>query len=348
MTFATTLGFKRFYLSSGSNKINLIDMTTIQSPDHLLQHLARKGDPSAFYTLVEPFARETYRKIRIAGKNHKETMSLLVPFLKKLYRDFRKKPADVDIGSWYAGNVARQLHDSEEPGQNAAEAMLPEMAQASDFSHLDSQMKLLFMRNYGKIREQEKRFGLKALRSNPWAGWVLWLLLLCIACTGLQIYLTFSHTQITLSIGTASFHHAMTLPDAINRRILKHGAVQSASGASNPASTQPISLPPETTTGKSADTIQKISINTVAKKRYVSQLGSRSSDSSNAFQKPAKSKKAAPDSLVPVSAPIPGYSGQTTPQHIPKPRTMDEKPAVPTQTGKQRATLSDSTVASPR
>jgi len=320
-------------------------MTTIQSPDHLLQHLAKKGDPSAFYTLVEPCARKTYTTIRSAGKSHKEAMSLLVPFLKKLYRDFPKKPSDRDFVSWYSDFQSKHLDEHPEPGQDTAEAMLPDPVPVSDLSHLDSQMKLLFMRNYGKVREQRKgvsgkiRFGL--LRSNLLVRWTLLLLLCCAAYTGFHVYLTLSHFQVTITIGAASFHHTLTLPDVINKRIFNRAVIPTPSAIVRPASIQPDSL--LMNTGKPSDTTGKIP---AAKKNIVARSHSHSADYSNDFQKPAKSfptQKVNPDSFVPASATAgTGYSGQSSAQYIPKPKPAIEKAPSTPQSGKQRTSSSDS------
>jgi hypothetical protein len=184
---------------------------TIQSPDHLLQHVARKGDPSAFYTLVAPCARATYQALRNSGKNHKETMLLLVPFLKSLYRGFSRKSGDEDFDSWYRSKQKKHLGSEYEPSQNPAEEIFLEGISAADYSHLDSQMKLLFMRNYNRVKTQNRSLTRIWTESAlmRWAGGALFFI---VACAAAYTIITIAHIRITVSITSRSFQHSIQLP----------------------------------------------------------------------------------------------------------------------------------------
>jgi hypothetical protein len=200
-------------------------MTTIQSPEHLLQHVARKGDPSAFYSLVAPFAHATYQEIRNSGKNHKDTMLLLVPFLKKLYRGFPKKSDDVDFDSWYRNERKKHCDGVPESSPAASEETFLERISESDLSHLDSQMKLLFMRNYSKIQKQRRGGGFGTGSGIFGLGttvtWVCAAACLCAAAVAFHCFLSFSHVQIAISVDSPSFRHSIHLPSAINKRLFR-------------------------------------------------------------------------------------------------------------------------------
>jgi hypothetical protein len=272
-------------------------MPTIQSPDHLLSHLAHKGDPSAFYTLVAPCAHATYTVLRNTGKNHKETMSQIIPFLKKLYRGFSDKPRDIDFGSWYQSKQKKYLDAIPEPSQDASEEIFLGQISGSDLMHLDSQMKLLFMRNYNRVREQERKIFRKSrfysLWSNFFLRWAFIILLFLIAFAGSQVYLTHAHIQLTLSVDSKTVHRVVTIPSAINKRLFPGTMSQSPSLTTshvNRSDTIPAPL-------LKADTINKAP---GVKRRIVSRAVLQSPAFSTEQQKPAGVKmrqKTVEDSL---------------------------------------------------
>jgi len=194
-------------------------MTTIQSPGHLLQHVARKGDPSAFYTLVAPCARETYTAMRNSGKNHKETMLLLVPFLKTLYRGFSNKSDAEDFVSWYRNKQKKHLGSNYDPVNESSEEISFEGISGADISHLDAQMKLLFMRNYIKVRTRKNSLFktlVESLRAHVMLRWAFGFLLFLIACAIAYFSAMSAHIQITVSITSNSFQHSIQVPFSKN------------------------------------------------------------------------------------------------------------------------------------
>jgi hypothetical protein len=251
-------------------------MTNIQSPEHLLSHLARKGDPSAFYTLVAPCAHATYKALRNTGKNHKETMSQVMPFLKKLYRGFPEKPRDIDFDSWYSNKKKKYLEAIPEPSRDISEELFFERISASDLTHLDSQMKLLFMRNYNRVREQERKIFRKSrfysLWSNFFLRWAFIILFFLIAFAGSLVYLTLSHIQLTFSLDSKTTHRAIAIPSAINKRLFP------ALMAQSPTLTTPHVNRPDTVPAPlmKADSIHKAP---GVKRRIVSQTVLQSPDS---------------------------------------------------------------------
>jgi hypothetical protein len=174
--------------------------------------VARKGDPSAFYTLVAPHARATYQALRNSGKNHKETMLVLVPFLKSLYRGFFRKPDDENFDSWYLSKQKKHLgNEYEALIQNPAEEIFLEGVSAADYSHLDSQMKLLFMRNYNKVKARKKSLA-TSWSESALLRWTVSLFLLVAFCAACYLYLAIAHVLVTVSIASKSFHHSLQLP----------------------------------------------------------------------------------------------------------------------------------------
>jgi hypothetical protein len=131
------------------------NMIKITSPDALLLRLAKSGDPSAFYTLVAPHAKATYLSLRSNSGTHKDAMTAIIPFLKKLYREFWKEPAFDSFSLWYGVKQKRRFHISEKTDDVFT---LPENVTESDFAHFDDQIKLLFQRNYGAVTRKQNKF----------------------------------------------------------------------------------------------------------------------------------------------------------------------------------------------
>lgn len=158
-------------------------------------------------------------------------MSLVIPFLKKLYRGFPEKPRDVDFNSWYSNRQKKYLDAIPEPSQDPSEEIFLGQISASDMMHLDSQMKLLFMRNYNKVREEGKRIFRKGRFNSLWSNffirWALIFLFFLAVCAGLQSYLTFANIQLTITLDSKTIHHTTTVPSAINKRLFPRSTAQS-------------------------------------------------------------------------------------------------------------------------
>jgi hypothetical protein len=299
-------------------------MTTIQSPGHLLSHLARKGDPSAFYTLVAPYAYTTYTALRNAGKDHKETMSQVIPFLKKLYRAFPEEPIGIDFDSWYLGKQKKYL-ETPGPSQDASDEIFLEHISAADLSHLDSQMKLLFMRNYNRVRADGKRIFSKSRFASLWSNfflrWGFILLSFLVVCSGIFVYLTFAHIQLTLSVDSITMHRAVTFPSASNKRLFRPSTVQSPPSA--------VANRPDTIFSSSPSVKTDSAIKAPGtKKRMISQPSLHSASFSAEHQKPAEPvarQRPGEDSTGFKPVQSGDNSGRTIVPPDPKPKSTYEK-----------------------
>ncbi|MDD5674534.1 MAG: hypothetical protein PHC61_10240 [Chitinivibrionales bacterium] len=101
-------------------------MINIDTPDQLISSHAIKGDPTAFYLLIIPFAKSTYLALRNNGMDHKNAMSTLAPFIKKLYES-RDTLVQAESGeAWYRKNEQKAgILQQPEAGQIDLENIVP-------------------------------------------------------------------------------------------------------------------------------------------------------------------------------------------------------------------------------
>ncbi len=195
-------------------------MSRITTSQDLLLHLAGRGDPSAFNTLVSRLALSTYVSVRHGGKTHAEAMMSLVPFLRKLHSAFLEKPAKESFDEWYEAQQKRLLPKDVRYGEdNESEAVL-EAIPPSDVSHFESQMRLVFQRNYSaRIHSQGGSFFGKIfsfVRFNVLVKTVLSLAaVVTVIAAGLIAALDLSKSTLTVTFSRAGAHRTIELPQAI-------------------------------------------------------------------------------------------------------------------------------------
>jgi hypothetical protein len=210
-------------------------MPPIQSPEDLLVHLAGNGDPSAFYTLAAPCAYSTYVFLRNQGKSHGEAMTILVPFLKKIHKNYLTSSRDVPFKAWYESQRKKLVPDAMD---SQSEKTLLENIPSDDISHFESQIRLVFQQNYGKLRR-----GKNGSVIRPWifsrfltklAAVVLGLLIIVV---GLQIFLTLTGITLSLSVSSQGYNRLVSLPSAINKHFfsITPPALQKPVAATTPA-----------------------------------------------------------------------------------------------------------------
>lgn len=211
-------------------------MPPIQSPQDLLVHLAGNGDPSAFYTLAAPCVYSTYVFLRNHGKSHGQAMAILVPFLKKIHKNFLTSSRDLPFNAWYETQRKKLLRDTVD---SQDEKTVLENIPSDDISHFESQMKLVFQQNYGKLRRVKngsvaRRWAFS--RFLPKLAAVVLGLLVIVA--GLQIFLTL--TGITISVYSAGHNLLLSLPSGINKHffLITTPAIQKPVAATTPAASK--------------------------------------------------------------------------------------------------------------
>lgn len=142
-------------------------------------------------------------------------MLLLVPFLKNLYRGFSKKSDAEDFDVWYADLRKKYLDKSYDSAKNPSEELFAEAISASDLSHLDSQMKLLFMRNYNRVKARNTTIFMtlaKGFREHALLRWACGLFVVLACCAAAYVYLSVAHVQVTVSIASKSFQKTIQIP----------------------------------------------------------------------------------------------------------------------------------------
>jgi hypothetical protein len=196
-------------------------MEPIQTQEQLLLHLAGNGDPTAFYTLIAPFANAAYVAERNSGKRHSETLSALIPSYKKMYQSYISQPVQSAFEEWYKEQEKKYLSASQEVAiESLNEAGFKNLLMA-DIVHFDWALNLILQRHYGKFRRAKKRGpAMRPLAFFNRGHWffktVVFTGLAGFLFVALCFYLTFSKTQFTISLKSARATHTIVLPTIAN------------------------------------------------------------------------------------------------------------------------------------
>ena len=198
-------------------------MTGIQTPEELLAHLAARGDPTAFATLVGSRARAAYTSLRNAGKSHADATTVLLGFFRKAHTAFRGKPGNVSFDEWYNGRVKNLLPRGVNIGEGTEGAPSPDAFTAADLSDFDSQVRLALQRNYGGMLRSGGAAAGRIVsfvnaRSLMKAGAAA-LITLAATAAGLYCWMIFAHASVTVIVSKAGRPSNVELPLAINRRL---------------------------------------------------------------------------------------------------------------------------------
>ncbi|HUI93242.1 MAG TPA: hypothetical protein VLX68_13425 [Chitinivibrionales bacterium] len=293
-------------------------MTSIQSPQDLLVHLAGNGDPSAFYTLAAPSIRTTYIDMRKHGKSHAEAMAVLVPFLKKIQKNYLAAGSrDVPFGEWYEAQQTKHLSNNTDP-QN--EKAVPVPIPAEDLSDFESQMRLVFQQTYHNLVVTKKGSSMKR-RSNSGlpAKLTAAILGVLLVAAGLQLYFTLSGTTISFSISSPGRNRLFSLPAKTNKPVNSPQPM---------AAVPPASFKADTVKPYKAQSSDSMNPNPV-KKPSPPRLHPRiSSSPPAAAPAPAPSAKPLPDSATVFSKQIEPEKSPALPEKTGPSASLQRKQAV--------------------
>jgi hypothetical protein len=184
-------------------------MQKINSHKELIYNLAQKGDPSAFYTLVLANIKSVYTIIRTSGKDHNETMQILVPFLRKLYNKFLTKPPKNSFNEWFDKNVNKNLKKN--INYNELKKTESDNIPHEDILHLENQTRLIFERYRKKILINKKASS-SIVRYFIITATVLILFIVFVIIS--QICLIYLNTKISISISSPKYNKSLSMPSA--------------------------------------------------------------------------------------------------------------------------------------
>jgi hypothetical protein len=133
-------------------------MDSIQTHQELLITLAASGDPTAFYTLISQYANAAYIAERNSGKNHKESLSVLIPFIKAAYQDFIKTSPHKAFDIWYRDFKKKYFSNADNSStlENSCDHVEIGNIPMTDITHFDRILDLILQRKYGKIKRTRK------------------------------------------------------------------------------------------------------------------------------------------------------------------------------------------------
>lgn len=195
-------------------------MASIRTPEELLNHLAARGDTTAFATLSASQARAAYVALRRKGKNHADAMAVLVPSFKKIQSSYKTKPRDVPFDDWFGTQLRRRLPDglSVETGATAA----PGELSGDDLADFERQLRLTLLRN----RDRAKAGGCTSVHGKPLffsnarsflGAAAAAAFLFAAAAAGLYLWLSLTHVAITVTESTPDGRRrTIDLPADIN------------------------------------------------------------------------------------------------------------------------------------
>jgi hypothetical protein len=302
-------------------------MSLIRSHQDLLVQLARNGDPSAFYTLAAPLGLSTYFSLRNSGKTHTESMNIIVPFLKKIHKKFLTAFVAAPFEMWYDVQKKRHLSVSEDTFEAASNENSIEKIPPLELSHFESQMKLVFERNYSKFRHGKKRSFIDRFfylyKSHPAYKILVPVCIILIGVIAVYVLLSLINVAVTISVSSPKFKYSASLPTDINKRFFPKLSDQQ----------QPRSVAPEPLSPAANTSVQKVPSSDsivrapVIKKPPLPQTTQKkwSSPATVAIPNPFSSEKLKTDTLKTNPVSTDQQQNQLNPGQIEKPSITTEK-----------------------
>lgn len=196
-------------------------MARITTSEELLKHLAARGDPSAFHTLVANHALSSYVIVRNSGKNHEEAVDVIIPFLAKLHSAFLGNQAGLSFAEWYDARRKRFLpNDLQSRDEEGAEAFL-EAIPPEDIARFDECIRVAFQRNSSAHARPKGGFFLgRMLATSVTSNRILRTaivvaVVIMAACAALCATLACMHASLSLAFSKDSHLFTVELPGAI-------------------------------------------------------------------------------------------------------------------------------------
>ena len=192
-------------------------MKPIQTQEQLLIHLAGNGDPSAFYTLIVPYANAAYVAERNSGKKHSESLSALLPTFRKMYQNFNSNPTQFAFKEWYKEQEIKYLSASQEVAIESLNETGFKNLLTADMVHFDWALNLILQRHYGKFRRAKKRGAAPVpftffKRGNRFFKSAVLTGSIALFIVGSYVCLTFSKAHIAVSFVSSQAIHTLAFP----------------------------------------------------------------------------------------------------------------------------------------
>ena len=131
-------------------------MKPISSHHDLLISITRKGDVSAFCTLLEPLAIAAYRRLRASGLDHRGAVSQLMPLIRILYDRTYTLTHSLPLDVWITAQLGKKkgLLFSSSPLEGTV------LVQTEDINRFTNGLNLFISREFS-ILQHQKRTGNK-------------------------------------------------------------------------------------------------------------------------------------------------------------------------------------------
>jgi hypothetical protein len=199
-------------------------MDPIQSHQELLISLAGNGDPTAFYTLISQYANAAYIAERNSGKNHKESLSILIPFIKTAYQDFIKTSPHKTFDVWYREYKKKYFEDATtaSASENSSDLVDIEKIPMTDIAHFDRILDLILQRKYGKIKRTLKsRWAFQFRRLHPLIKTGIIVFIIGMLFIAFHSYLAISKRQFSISLSSSGSFLTVTMPFSLKKSFHK-------------------------------------------------------------------------------------------------------------------------------
>lgn len=127
-------------------------MKPISSHHELLISLSRKGDVSAFCTLLEPLAITAYQRLRASGLDHRDAVAQLMPLIRTLYDRTYTLNHLLPVDEWITSQLGKKngLLFSGSLQDDAAPIQL------EDINRFASGLNLFISREFSILRHQKR------------------------------------------------------------------------------------------------------------------------------------------------------------------------------------------------
>lgn len=111
--------------------------------------MARKGDPSAFYSLFGKQARHAYGEARAAGRDHAQATKLALAFARKIYRAFAGSRPPFSTDRWLSDQKRRFWK------LKTIEAVSDHTVRREELEGFDASLQMMLQRQYCTIRRSD-------------------------------------------------------------------------------------------------------------------------------------------------------------------------------------------------
>ncbi|MBD3421758.1 MAG: hypothetical protein GF398_16715 [Chitinivibrionales bacterium] len=193
-------------------------MHSVLDNNVILLNLARKGEPSACYSLFASQADDLYTHLCNSGRTHKEAVSILLEYFKQIYNLIKKCNRHTHVDEWLE-RCKQQLLADELTGHD--DVITLERIAAEDSADFRAQLQKLLQRLYSRSKRLPEKAGtlqkfISQMKTKPGvlAGAIAGTAILCLGVFWLVCLL--NNYQLSIAWTTSKAKYQISLPSSTN------------------------------------------------------------------------------------------------------------------------------------